>query len=449
MRFIGGVTQQKYVQLTRGLDPGRCLAVGVDVGKRSALALIADHRGEVIGPPVLFDLTEPGVGRLEEAITSAQSAREALSVRVGVEAAGHYHRPVLARLTARFDTVELGPAMVKSAREAQGSAKIKTDLRDCAAIIDLVISGMGFSPQQRDAAMVEQLVWAGLRARRVKTRIALSNQLLATLDLVFPGLDGCFDSLLNTKIGAVLLAHFLDPEQMLALGPDGLQAFARSHGVLLRAPKAAQLVAAAGNALRLPAAERACRATVLATDVTLLAALNADIAEAETQLGAVLEATPAGVLVSLPGIAVVRASAYGAALGDPLRFTGHAQAYRLAGMHPSTYDSAGVSRGGQHLSRRGNPDLRAAIVELGKGLAGRDPHFAAYKRQLLGRGMPALKANIAVGHKAHRLAFALMRAGQPYDPDRYTRSLRSGGERRAGADGPVKTTTAKRLAGAT
>src|SRR5450432_518968 len=124
MRFIGGVTQQKYVQLTRGLDPGRCLAVGVDVGKRSALALIADHRGEVIGPPVLFDLTEPGVGRLEEAITSAQSAREALSVRVGVEAAGHYHRPVLARLTARFDTVELGPAMVKSAREAQGSAKI-------------------------------------------------------------------------------------------------------------------------------------------------------------------------------------------------------------------------------------------------------------------------------------------------------------------------------------
>ncbi|BEP13725.1 hypothetical protein acdb102_47450 [Acidothermaceae bacterium B102] len=449
MRFIGGVTQQKYVELTRGLDPSKCLAVGVDVGKRNALALIADHRGEVVGPPVVFDLTEPGVCHLEEAIAAAQAARQAGSVRVGIEAAGHYHRPVLARLSATFDTVELGPAMVKSAREAQGSAKIKTDLRDCAAIIDLVISGMGFSPQQRDAAMVDQLVWAGLRARRVKTRTALSNQLLGTLDLVFPGLDGCFDTLLGTRIGAVLLEHFLDPEQMLALGADGMQAFAKSHGVLLRAPKAAQLVTAAADALRLPARERACRAAVLATDVVLLGAVNADITAAEAQLAAVLPATPAGVLTSLPGIAVVRASAYGAALGDPSRFTGHAQAYRLAGMHPATYDSAGTSRGGQHLSRRGSPDLRAAIVELGKGLAQRDPHFAGYKRQLLGRRMPALKANIAVGHKAHRLAFALMRAGAEYDPERYARSLQSGGEHRPGAGGPVKTTTAKRLAGAT
>jgi transposase len=449
MRFIGGVTQQKYVELTRGLDPGRCLAVGVDVGKREALALIADHRGEVVAAPVIFDLTEPGVRRLEGAIASAQALRGAVSVRVGVEAAGHYHRPVLARLTTTFDTVELGPAMVKAAREAQGSAKIKTDLLDCAAIIDLVISGMGWSPQQRDAAMVDQLVWAGLRARRVKARTALSNQLLGTLDLVFPGLDGCFRNLLGTKIGAVLLADFLHPEQMLALGTDGLRSFARSHGVLLRAAKAAQLVAAASDALRLPAAERACRAAVLATDVTLLAALNADIGAAENQLATVLPDTPAAVLASLPGVAVVRASAYGAALGDPCRFTGHAQAYRLAGMHPSTYESAGTSRGGQHLSRRGNPDLRAAIVELGKGLAQRDPHFAGYKRQLLARKMPPLKANIAVGHKAHRLAFALMRAGQPYDPERYARSLHLGGERRPGTGGPVKTTTAKRLAGAT
>ncbi len=449
MRFIGGVTQQKYVESTRGLDPGKCLAVGVDVGKRNALALIADHRGEVVGVPVVFDLTEPGVRCLEDAIATAQATRGAVSVRVGVEAAGHYHRPVLSRLSARFDIVELGPAMVKAAREAQGSARIKTDLRDCAAIIDLVISGMGWSPQQRDSGMVEQLVWSGLRARRSKARTSLSNQLIGTLDLVFPGLDGCFDSLLGTRIGAVLLTDFLNPEQMLNLGEDGMRSFARAHGVVLRAPKAAQLVAAAADALRLPAAERACRAAVLATDVALLAALNADITVAEQHLAVVLPATPAGVLVSLPGVAVVRASAYGAALGDPCRFTGHAQAYRLAGMHPSTYDSAGTSRGGQHLSRRGSPDLRSAIVELGKGLAQRDPLFATYKRQLLGRGMPAVKANIAVGHKAHRLAFALMRASEPYDPDRYARSLQQGGERRLRAGGPVKTTTAKRLAGAT
>jgi transposase len=440
MRFIGGVTQQEYVQRTRQFAPSQCLAVGIDVGKREALALVADHHGEVVGPPVAFALTEPGVASLERAVQSAVLSRQACSVRIGIESAGHYHRPLLARLSATHEVVELNPGQVKAAREAQGAAKIKTDLRDCAAIVDLVISGMGWSPQQRDAAMTAQLAWVTLRSRRVKARTALGNQLLGTLDLVFPGLDGCFDTLLATRIGAVLLHHLFDPDRMLDLGAPGLQAFAAEHGVRLTAVKATQLVRAAEQALRLPAAERACQAAVLATDVALLDALNGDIAHAEAQLAAVLPQTPAAVLLSLPGVSTVRASSYGAALGDPRRFASADVAYRIAGMHPSTYDSAGRDRSGQKLSRRGSPELRAAIIELGRGLAQRDPHFAAYRAALHGRGMPPLKAQVAVGHKAHRLAFRLMRTEQPYDAERYARSVANGGERRTPA--PATTTAA-------
>lgn len=437
MRFIGGVTQQQYVEKTRGLDPARCLAAGIDVGKRSALALIADHRGEVVGAPVAFDLTEPGVQLLEQSLEAAARARGAVSLRVGIETAGHYHRPVMSRLAATRDVVEVGPAMVKAARETQGSAKIKNDLRDCAAIVDLVISGMGWAPQQRDDAMTAQLVWTTLRARRMKARVALSNQLLGTLDLVFPGLDGCFISLLDTRVGPILLEHFVDPDQLLEIGDSAaLQAFTAARGVRLRKSKADQLLAAAQDALRLPAAERACRAEVLATDVALLRALNADIDHAETQLAELLPATPAAVLTSLPGVGVIRASNYGAALGDPWRFASHEQAYRIAGMHPSLYDSAGKERPGQELSKRGKPELRAAMIELGKGLAQLDPHFATYRRGLLDRKMPPLKANIAVAHKAHRLAFSLMRHETTYDPLRYQQALKNGGEMRTG--GPVK-----------
>lgn len=431
MRFIGGVTQQEYVRRTRGFLPSQCLAVGIDVGKRDALALIADHHGEVVGEPVAFALNEPGVRSLEQALQLAVRSRQACSVRIGIETAGHYHRPLLSRLAASHDVVELNPGQVKSAREAQGSAKIKNDLRDCAAIVDLVVSGMGWSRQQRDAAMTAQQAWVTLRARRNKARYALRNQLLATLDLVFPGLDGCFSTLFATRIGTVLLHHLLDPDRMLELGPQGLQAFAAEHGVRLGSSKAAQLVAVAEQALRLPAAERRCRTAILTCDVVLLDALNADVAHAEAELAEVLPDTPAAVLTSLPGVSTVRASAYGAALGDPSRFSNADAAYRLAGMHPSSYDSAGSSRGGQRLSRRGSPELRNAIIDLGRGLAQRDEHFAAYRAKLLGRGMTPLKAQVAVGHRAHRLAFSLLRTQQPYDPDRYARSLASGGQRRA------------------
>lgn len=134
MQFIGGGSQQEYVERTRGLDPSRCLAAGIDVGKYEALCLVADHRGEVVGEALTFPLTEPGVRALEAMLEAAVVSRGAVSVRIGVETAGHYHRTVVARLVAAGrDVVELNPAHVKAVRTQQGSRRLKTDLRDAAA----------------------------------------------------------------------------------------------------------------------------------------------------------------------------------------------------------------------------------------------------------------------------------------------------------------------------
>ena len=439
MQFIGGATQQEYVALTRGLDPARCLAAGIDVGKYEALCLVADHRGEVVGEALTFPLTEPGVRALERQLAGAADGRQAASLRVGVETAGHYHRTVVARLVAGgHDVVELNPAHVKAARAQQGARRLKTDLRDAAAIVDLVISGSGRPPQQRSAALVEQLVWAGARRRRLLARTALTNQLLGTLDLIFPGLDGCFDNLLDTKVGPVLLHELSDPDRLHRLGVKGLRAFTSRRGVLLQQRKAEQLHRAASEALRLPPAERACRAAVLAADLAMLDILNGQITHAEQQLSKVLPNTPAAVLMSLPGIGVVRASNYGAALGDPTRFRNADQAYRASGLVPASYESAGRARRGQGISREGNAELRSAIIELGRGLAQRDPDFARYKASVGGRMKP-IQAAIAVGHRAHRLAFALMRRGETYDPVRLAESVATDGNRRSNkAGGPVK-----------
>lgn len=52
--------------------------------------------------------------------------------------------------------------------------------------------------------------------------------------------------------------------------------------------------------------------------------------------------------------------------------------------------------------------------------------------------MKPLQTAIAVGHRAHRLAFALMRNGESYDPARLAESVITGRERRSSkAGGPV------------
>lgn len=186
------------------------------------------------------------------------------------------------------------------------------------------------------------------------------------------------------------------------------------------------MVGAARVALRLPEAERAALGQVLAADVALLGRLEAEIAAAETALAEVLTDTPAAVLASLPGVAVVRASNYGAGIGDPARFPDAAAAYRAAGLVPASYESAGRTRSRQQISREGSVELRQAIIELGRGLAQHEPDFRDYRRRLLDARKAPIVVAVAVGHRAHRLAFAMLRDQKPYDRTRWTESVAAG-----------------------
>lgn len=156
------------------------------------------------------------------------------------------------------------------------------------------------------------------------------------------------------------------------------------------------MVEAAQMAFRLPEAELKVLGQILAEDLTLLKTLDAGIRAAEKELAQVLPQTPAGILTTLPGVGVVRASNYGAGIGDPLRFPNAAAAYRAAGLVPTMYESAGRRRSGQHISREGSSELRSAIIELGRGLSQHDPDFMDYRNKLLAAHKPPLVAAVAV-----------------------------------------------------
>ncbi len=58
------------------------------------------------------------------------------------------------------------------------------------------------------------------------------------------------------------------------------------------------------------------------------------------------------------------------------------------------------------------------------GLTGHEPDFSAYRRRLIDeeKKTPAVAA-VAAGRRAHRLAFAMLRSQEPYDPERWRASL--------------------------
>ncbi len=387
--------------------------LAIDVGKSSlAWSLTDASRARLLGP-VECAMTGPAlrevIARVEGKL--AVGAR----VKVGVEAAGHYHRPLLAPAAwpAGWEVLELNPAHVTEQRRVMGRRRVKTDAIDLEAITELLLSGRGVAVTSREAVLGELAAWSAHRTRRVTTRTATKNQLLGQLDRSFPGLTLVLPDVLGTKIGRLVAAEFADPARLAALGAGRLVRFAAGRGLQLRRPLADRLVQAARDAL--PTADAAVARQVLAADLALLTDLEGQVAAAEIELARLLPASPFRTLTSVPGWGVVRAGNYGAALGDPARWPGPRQVYRAAGLSPMQYESAGKRRDGA-ISREGSVELRRALIDLGVGLWLNDGPSRSYAAALKQRGKRGGIIACALAHRGNRIAFALVRDQTAYDP---------------------------------
>jgi transposase len=119
-----------------------------------------------------------------------------------------------------------------------------------------------------------------------------------------------------------------------------------------------------------------------------------------------------------PGWSAVRAAAYAAAVGDLACWPSHRQVYRAAGLPPVVYASAGRRRDGP-ISREGSVQLRRALLGLGVGLWRHDGPARAWATQLRARGKAKGVVATALANRACRIAFAMVRDQQPYQPDRW------------------------------
>ncbi len=394
------------------------VVVAVDVGKTTfALSVTDAARCRLFGPGD-FAMTGPG---LAEALGCVRAVLPGVgtAVRVGVEAAGHYHRPLLAASAwpAGWLTLELNPAHVAEQRRVQGRRRVKTDAIDLDAITELVLAGRGNLVAGRDEVIGQLTAWVAHRARRVAVRTATKNQLLGQLDRSFPGLTLAVSDVLGTRVGRLVAEHFADPRRLASLGTTRFIRFAATRGVQVRRPIADRLVVAARDALPMP--DAAVARQVLAADLALLGDLDAQVEAAEAHLKTLLPDSPFATLTTVPGWGAVRAGNYGAAVGDPTRWPGHRQLYRASGLSPAQYESAGRRRDGS-ISREGSVPLRRALIDLGIGLWQSEPSAKTYAATLRTRGKHGGIIACALANRANRIAFAMVRDHASYNPARWT-----------------------------
>ena len=250
------------------------VVVAVDVGKTEFAVSVTDAtRTSLLKPRTGCPMTGPSLARVIADIVQVLPADAV--VKVGIEAAGHYHRPLMmaGAWPADWEVLELNPGHVTEQRRVLGKRTIKTDVIDLQAMTELLLAGRGQPVRDRSLLLGELTAWSAHRTARVALRTATKNQLLGQLDRTFPGLTLALPDVLATKVGRLVAAEFADPARLAALGSTRFIRFGATRGLQIRKPVADRLIQAAREAL--PTADAAVARAVLAADLALLAVLCA------------------------------------------------------------------------------------------------------------------------------------------------------------------------------
>jgi transposase len=387
---------------------------GIDWSWQHHALCIVDDAGDRIEEATVPH-SRPGLGKITDLLN-----RHGVH-RVGIERADG---PVVEHLMREgFEVVVISSRQVKSLRVRYGSAGNKDDRFDAFVLADALRTDAGrwavVRPDNEETVALRMLVRA--RQDLVGHRIAVHNQLLATLQHNFPGAIGLFHQL-DIPISLAFLRRFPSEAKASWLSEIRLAHWLKANGYFGR-KSAAELIdhlrqAATGRVAG--AAAEASELIVLAL-VDLLTELRAQQGVLEGRIKEALLAHPDGpVFQSLPRSGVVRAATLLAEIGDcRARYPDPQALAAAAGVAPSTRQS------GKHRNvayRRGcNKQLRAALVDWAQDT----PRANAWARDTYDRARargcrhPHAARILAQGWT--RILWRCWHDRMPYDPDLHGR----------------------------
>ncbi len=147
-------------------------------------------------------------------------------------------------------------------------------------------------------------------------------------------------------------------------------------------------------------------ALLKAIDARIVALLEQDVRVRERQR----------LLQSIVGVGP-QSSALLASVLSRVNFVSADALVAYSGLDPRACDS-GSSRGRRRLSKRGQPALRHQMY-LAAMSACHTSTFKGTYAALRGRGLKTTEALVVLARKLLRIAFAVWRSGQPFDPQRF------------------------------
>jgi len=394
----------------------KTMIVAVDIGKGFHVGYFRTPSGEE-RKPFLFSNSAKS---FEEFWHSAQefSRKHALEeIVVGFESSGPYAEPLFHYLRKKpVRLVQVNPFHTKRIKELTGNSPNKTDRKDPRVIADVISLGHALTlvVPKGVAADLRRLTQA--RERTIKRRTAALNQIQDLIFVIFPEFLGVIKDI-STKTGFYLIKNYTTPEKIAALGLQPLITLMKkiSRGKMEQ-QKAEDLFRAAQRSVGIQEGKK----SILLEVQYLASQISADsdfIASLEKQMEEHLGKIPySHSILSIKGLGKVTVAGLIGEVGDFKKFQTISEITKLAGLDLFEI-SSGKHKGQRRLSKRGRSLLRKLLYFSAINVVKTNGILHEPYQQMLSRGMPKVKALVAIARKLLGIVFALARDNTVYMED--------------------------------
>jgi len=391
---------------------GKTLVVGVDIGKTLHYGYLRAPNGKHVAPFCFSNFTA-GFKDFWEKILQFQKQEGLKDIVIGFESTGPYAEPLVHYLRNKpVKMVQVNPMHTKRVKELTGNSPNKTDKKDPRVITDVICLGHALTVvvPQGAAADLRRLTQA--RERALDSRRGMMNQLQHLVFVIFPELLSIVKP--STKTGMYFIRNYTTPETIFALGLESVTKVLKkvSRGKLGH-ERAKEIFEAARNSIGIHEGKESI---ILEIDhlVSKIEAEDQFIDNLQKQMANYLRQIPySGSLLSIKGIGKVTVAGLIGEVGDFRNFKTIPEIMKLAGL--DLYEvSSGKHKGQHHISKRGRSLMRKLLFFAAINAV--KSHGIMHERyqEMLDRGMPRIKALIAISRKLLRIIFAIARDNVEY-----------------------------------
>ena len=384
----------------------------VDIGKNVQYGYFRAPNGNDLKPFAFYN-SKKSYNEFWQKLCQFQNQQGLEQIVIGFESTGPYAEPLFHFLRKNpVALVQVNPVHTKRVKELTGNSPNKTDKKDPRVIADVICLGHALTlvVPKGPAAQLRRLTQA--RQRAIKTRTSMINQLQHLIFVIFPEFLQVLK--IATKTARYLIKHYTTPEKISDLGLESISEIVKklSRGKLGQ-DRAKQLYEAAKNSIGISEGQQ----SIVFEIEHLIGRIEAEdqfIDSLEKQMRVYLQQIPYSQnILSIKGLGQVTVAGLIGEVADFNKFDTISEIMKLAGL--DLYEiSSGNRRGQRRISKRGRPLMRRLLFFAAINAVKSKGIMHAKYQQMLDRGMPKMKALIAISRKLLGLIFAIVRDNTKY-----------------------------------